>query len=199
MALRGDQIDAVRPARISLFGRIAKLVEHSWKLNPKFPYASPSDEGAIFFSFRAGKDNLVFDIALHLPNVAGMRFGNVNNEESNAPAILLVKLIEGRNLPPERRSGVAAENQNHRLPLVQHGELNSLTFVQLEQREVGRLISDLKRPGASMHPGRFKRKNQERDRTGHPGHDARESFRRLMHRPPDKSSETDVTDHQADK
>jgi hypothetical protein len=47
-----------------------------------------------------------------------MRFGNVNNKESNATAILLVKLIEGRNLPPERRSGVAPEYQNHRLPLV---------------------------------------------------------------------------------
>ena len=121
MALRVDQVDAVRPARIGLFRRIAKLVEHGWKLNPKFPYASPSDERAIFFSFRARKDNLVFDIALHLPNVAGMRFGNVNNEESNAPAILLVELIEGRNLPPEGRSSVAAENQYNRLLLIQGG------------------------------------------------------------------------------
>jgi hypothetical protein len=47
-----------------------------------------------------------------------MGFGYVNHQERDAPAILLVELIEGRNLPPERRSGVAAEYQNHRLPLV---------------------------------------------------------------------------------
>jgi hypothetical protein len=47
-----------------------------------------------------------------------MRFGNVDHQESNPPAILLVELIEGRNLPPEWRSSVAAEYQNHRLPLV---------------------------------------------------------------------------------
>jgi hypothetical protein len=38
-----------------------------------------------------------------------MRFGNVDNQESDAPAILLVEFIEGRNLPPERRSRIAAE------------------------------------------------------------------------------------------
>jgi hypothetical protein len=47
-----------------------------------------------------------------------MGFGNVNHQESNTPAILLVKFIEGRNLPPERWSSVAAEYQDHRLLLV---------------------------------------------------------------------------------
>jgi hypothetical protein len=113
-----DQVDAIRPARIGLFGRIAKFVEHGRKLYTEFSHASPSDEGAIFFSFRARKNHLVLDIALHLPNVAGMRFGNVDHQESNPPAILLVELIEGGNLPPERRSSVATEYQNHGPPLV---------------------------------------------------------------------------------
>lgn len=117
-ALRVDQVNAIRPARICLFGRIAKLVEHGRKLDTKFPHASSSDERAIFFGFWARENDLVFDIALHLPNVAGMRFGNVDNQKSNPPAILLVEFIEGRNLPPKRRSRVAAEYQNHRLLLV---------------------------------------------------------------------------------
>lgn len=65
------------------------------------------------FVFSRGKSSL----DSNLPNVAGMRFGNVNNQESNTPAILFVELIEGRNLPPERRSSVAAEYQNCGLPL----------------------------------------------------------------------------------
>jgi hypothetical protein len=116
-ALRVDQIDPVWPARVGSFGRIAKLVEHGRKFNPKFPYASPGDECPFFLRLRASKNNLILNIAFHLPNVAGMRFGNVNNQESDTPAILFVELIEGRNLPPERRSSVAAEYQNHGLPL----------------------------------------------------------------------------------
>ena len=112
--MRVDQIDPVWPAGVGLFRRIAKLVEHSRKLNPKFAYARPGDECPFFLRLRAGKNNLVLNIAFHLPNVAGMRFGNVNHQEGNAPAILLVKLIEGRNLPPERRSSVAAEDNDER-------------------------------------------------------------------------------------
>jgi len=47
-----------------------------------------------------------------------MSFGNVNDQESDAAAILLVELIERGNLPPERRSSIAAKHQHHGLPLV---------------------------------------------------------------------------------
>jgi hypothetical protein len=116
--MRVDQIEPVRPARVCPLRGIAKLVEHGRKFDPKFPHASPGNEFSFFFSLRTRKNNLVFDIALGLPNVAGMGFGNIDNEERNAPAILLVELIEGRNLPPERRSRVAAEYQNYGLLLV---------------------------------------------------------------------------------
>jgi len=55
---------------------------------------------------------------LHLPNIAGMRFGDVDHQESNFALILIVELVEGGNLPPERRSSVAAENHDYRLRLV---------------------------------------------------------------------------------
>lgn len=126
-----------------------------------------------------------------------MRFGNVDNQEGNVSAVLLVKFVEGRNLPPERRSGVAAEYQNHGLLLAQRRELNSLALIQFEQREVWRAIAHVKRSGACVDPCSLKRKDQEGDRAGHPGHDATESFRRLMHRPPDIAAETDVSDRQA--
>jgi len=61
------------------------------------------------------------------------------------------------------------------------------------------LISDVKRSGASVDPGSFKWKDQERNGAGHPGHDASEGLRRLVHRPPNINPETGVTDHQANK
>jgi len=117
-ALRVDQVNAVGPAGISLLRRVAEFIEHGRKLYPKLAHAGPGDEGSIILSFRAGKNNVVFDVALHLPNVAGMSFGNVNDQESDAAAILLVELIERGNLPPERRSSIAAKHQHHGLPLV---------------------------------------------------------------------------------
>jgi hypothetical protein len=55
---------------------------------------------------------------LHLPNVAGMRFSDINHQEGDAIAVLLVEFIECGSLPPERRSGIAAKHQYHGLGFV---------------------------------------------------------------------------------
>jgi hypothetical protein len=49
-----------------------------------------------------------------LPDIAGVRLCNVDYEESHPVPILLIKFVESGNLPPERRSGVASENQHNR-------------------------------------------------------------------------------------
>jgi hypothetical protein len=117
-ALRVDQIEPIWPAGVGSFGRVAELVEHGRKLNTKFSHACPRDECPFFFRLRAGKNNLVSEIALRLPHIAGMGFSYIHSQECYPPAILFIKLVEGRYLPPERWSSVAAEDQNHRLPLV---------------------------------------------------------------------------------
>jgi len=117
-ALRIDEVNAVRPACISLFGRVAELVKHRRKLKGELSNAGSGDERAVFFRFRACKNDFLFDIALHLPNVTGMRLSNINDQKSDPIAILPVKLVECGNLPPERRSGVASEYQHHRLSFV---------------------------------------------------------------------------------
>src|SRR5216683_5093828 len=82
-ALGIDQINAVRPAGIGAFGGVAKFVEDRGELYPKFSHARPSYERTLFFTFRAGKEDLIPDVALHLPNVAGVCFGYVDNQKSN--------------------------------------------------------------------------------------------------------------------
>jgi hypothetical protein len=46
-----------------------------------------------------------------------MRFRDVHHQESDLVPILLVKLIESGNLPPEWRSSIAAEDEHYRLTL----------------------------------------------------------------------------------
>jgi len=116
--VRIDQVDAVGPACICLFRRIAKLVKNGGKLNIEFSHASPGHKSPFLFAFRTAENDRVFNIALHLPDVAGMRLRNVNHQESDAAAVLLVKRIESGSLPPERRSGVTPEYQHHRLNFI---------------------------------------------------------------------------------
>jgi len=55
---------------------------------------------------------------LHLPDITGMGFGDIHDQESNAVAVLLIEFVKGGSLPPEWWSSVAAKNQHHRLFLV---------------------------------------------------------------------------------
>jgi len=44
-----------------------------------------------------------------------MRFQDVHGIEGDTITVLVVELVEGRNLPPERRSSVASEDEHNRL------------------------------------------------------------------------------------
>jgi hypothetical protein len=46
-----------------------------------------------------------------------MGFGDVDDQEFDLIVILVVKLVEGGNLPPEGRSGIAAKDQDDWAPL----------------------------------------------------------------------------------
>jgi hypothetical protein len=68
---------------------------------------------------RTSEDNFVAYIALHLPDVAGMRFEDVNGIELRLVSELLIQLIESGNLPPERRSSVTAEDEHNRFAVAE--------------------------------------------------------------------------------
>ena len=42
-----------------------------------------------------------------------MRLGDVYDQKCDSVSVLFVKLVEGRNLPPERRSSVASKHQHY--------------------------------------------------------------------------------------
>jgi hypothetical protein len=112
-----DQVKAVRPSRVRLFCGVAEFIEHRRNIDPELAYAGASHETAFVFAPWTGEDDIVLNIALHLPHVAGVRLGDVYHQERDLLSILLVELIEGRNLPPKRRSSVASENQDDWLSL----------------------------------------------------------------------------------
>ena len=177
-----DEIKAVRPCGVRTLGRVAKFVEHGGNLDSQLAHARSGHEPTFLFTVRTGEDDLVFDIALRLPDVGRVRLGDVDHEERNLAPVLLIELVEGRNLPPEGRSGVAPKNQHHRAILcAESGKLYGRGLVDLHQREVrgGTAYLQRSRPGA--HPECFKGKNQKRNRPRDFGHHSGKVFRRLPH------------------
>ena len=137
-----NQVEPVGPCRVGALGRVAELIQHRRNLDTQLAYTGAGDVGALVFAPRAGEDDLVLDVALHLPNVAGMRLGDVDDQKRDLILILLIQLVEGGHLPPERRSGVAAKHEYHGVVLRgKRRELDLLGLVQFGQREVGRAIA----------------------------------------------------------
>jgi hypothetical protein len=61
-----------------------------------------------------------------------MGFENVDSQESDLFTILLVELVESRNLLPKWRSGVAAKNQHDGLLVGERSQLNLVGLVEFE-------------------------------------------------------------------
>ena len=167
MAGRIDQINAIRPCCVCLLRGVAKFIQERGNLYSQLAHASASNEGSLLFTFGTGKHDLVLDIALHLPHIAGMRFRNVDNQERDLISILLVELVEGGSLPPEGRSGVTSEDEHHWPPLrSKNREPYLRTFVDLHQRKVRGEIANLQAAGTGLRPQSFKWKDDKCDGRG---------------------------------
>ena len=107
-----NQVEAVRPAGVSGFRLIVKVINQRRELDMQLPNASASHGRALLLVTRTAEQNIIADIALHLPDVGRMSFKNVDGVEVDFALVLLGQLVQGGNLPPKRRSGIAAENEN---------------------------------------------------------------------------------------
>lgn len=111
-----------------------------------------------------------------------MRLSDVDHEEADLLSILLVELVQGGNLPPERRSGVTAEDQHGWLSLREGRELNLRTFVEFGQSEIGCRVAYVQGTRAGAHPHCLEGKNEERNFSGQMRHGSAELLWWASHR-----------------
>src|SRR5690348_6358880 len=156
-----DQIDSIRPASVGLFRAVAEIIHQSGKLDSQLAHAHSGHRLALFNVPGTRKYDLIANVALHLPHVAGMRFEDIHGIELHARTVLVIQLIEGRNLPPKWRSGVAAENEDNRFSRLERGKAYMRSFVQSRKCEVGSHITDPQIAGSSVRPHRLERCYQE--------------------------------------
>jgi hypothetical protein len=132
-----------------------------------------------------------------------MRFRNVDDQKRDLISVLLVELVEGGNLPPEGRSGVTSEYENHWPPLRRESREPYLrTFVELHQRKVGGEIANLQAAGTGLRPQSFKWKDDKCDGSRYPGHEPSKRLGWLAHyleqratsKDPQKGERTECSD-----
>ena len=107
-----DQIQTVRPAGVRQLNLVVNPVHQRGEVNAEFAYACIGHAEALRLIRRTVEQDAVFHIRLHLPYVGRMRFENVHGVEINLAFVLLRQLVQGGNLPPKWRSGIAPEDQH---------------------------------------------------------------------------------------
>ena len=120
-----------------------------------------------------------------------MRFENVDDQKRDPVTVLVIELVEGRNLPPEGRSSVTAEEEYDGLLRRERRELDIGALIEFDQVEIGSGIAGMNLAGAGAHPHCFKR-HERVGHVRHPHHDPAEGLGRLTHRPPDEAGEGEV-------
>jgi hypothetical protein len=118
---------------------------------------------SVGLSGRGAEYHTVTDVALHLPHIAGMCFGNVDDKEFDPSPILLCEFVERGNLPAKRRSGIASEDQHYGPLISEVGKSYGSRVVETREGEIGCGIAGLESTGPRGFPERLERKSEERD------------------------------------
>ena len=137
-----NQINPIGPAGISLFCRVVETIDERGKFDAKLPHAHARKLFALANVLWTSEDDLIANVALHLPNIAGMRFQNIDGVKLHTLTIVVVELIERGNLPPKWRSRVAAENQYYGLVIANGCQAHMRTLIKSSQREFRRGVAD---------------------------------------------------------
>ena len=109
-----DEVQAVRPSGIGSFNPVVEAIDDGRELDSQLAHASSRYRGTFLLIAGTPEKHLVANIALHVPDVSGVRFENIDSVEINLALVLLGELIQGGNLPPKGRSSVTAEYQHDR-------------------------------------------------------------------------------------
>src|ERR1700733_12167766 len=140
-ATRSNEIHAIRPSGIGGLHVVIKSIDQRRKLDSQLSYARTGNRGALCFVTRAAEEHLVAHVGLHLPHIRGVSLKDVYGIEIDLILILPCKLVQGGNLPPKWRSGVAPEDQYYRVRCPQRRQLYRCLCLQGLNAEVRNCVA----------------------------------------------------------
>jgi hypothetical protein len=182
-----DRIKAIRPTGVLLLDLVLNSIDQRGEWDVQLTHARARHVEAFVKGGRVLIEDAVADVARHLPDIAGMRFGDVNHKERYSVFVLVVDFRERGNLPAKGRSGIASEDKHHRLPASEGRKRHGVLTVEYRKREIGRGITGVNTTGPGLSPHGFEGEKEEWSSSAQRLHHAREGFRLLIHRPEEKS------------
>jgi hypothetical protein len=106
------EIQPLRPPAVGAVGRVVEVIDDGRELDAQSRDADIRERGAFVGIRRARKDHVIAQVVRHLPRIARMRLTDVHHEERDRVPVAVEEGVQGGNLPPERRSRVAAKDQH---------------------------------------------------------------------------------------
>ena len=188
-----NHVEPVGPACVRGLGRVLQVVNDGGNLEAQLGHAGVGHGATFVQALLAGDGDFFFDVVLILPRVDGMGFLDIDDVEGRLILVLLVELVERGNLPAERWSGVASEDEHYRLVTAKGGELDARLFVVGRKLEAWRRVTHLEPSRAGNKPELLERNHEER-RAGDVPHDSAEK-RGLSHHREQTREHTNV-EHQ---
>ena len=79
----------------------------------QFSHTGICNRKSFGFVPRARKEHSIMNVGLHLPDVGRVSFKDVDGVEPNLVLVLICELVQGGNLPPKWRSGIAPKDEDH--------------------------------------------------------------------------------------
>lgn len=155
-----DHVQAVWPAGIRFLCCVFDVVEQCRDFDLEPTHTGVGHGLALGVGLRVGVNDALPLVDGELPAIARMRFLDVDDEELGAIFVLAVEIVEGGNLPPERRSSVAAEDEDDGAP-GEVAQFHAAGLVMPGEIEIGCCVAGGQRATARDCPGCSKRK------TGH--------------------------------
>ena len=125
-----DYIKPIGPAGVGGFSGVPDVIDEGRNLDVQIPDARARYSFALLQALRICEYDVLADIRFHLPEIAGVGFLDVNDIERRPILVLLVQPVERGNLPAKGRSGIAAEDKDHRFCAVERSEREFTFLVQ---------------------------------------------------------------------
>ena len=136
-----NDVYALRPRRIRVIRNVVHVIhgEGNWEVETLDEIVS--DGHALFGSMRLRVTNTLINVRLHLPFVERMRFANIHGQEIRAILVIVIEIDEVAYLAPERRSGIAAEDQNQRSLPDAIAEMKCRLAIERQQPHIRRRVA----------------------------------------------------------
>jgi hypothetical protein len=185
-----NQIQPIGPTCVCRFNLVVEAIDESRELDVQFANAGASHGSTLLLVSRTAKQDIVANIALHLPHVSRVSFEDVDGIEVDLALVLLGQFVQGGNLPPEWRSGIAAEDENDRPNRPETCQSYSRFVFKILDYEIRGGAAGIQRAPACLRPHRLERK-EEVSGHRHSRHHLSECLWRLMHGPVNVADEAD--------